>query len=76
MNGLSHARPSLRSGLSWDRPDAGSNLNVKHTGQFTCYEDRTFSLAIDNLGGGKYGDGVLGGVEVHVNDSHGCLLAS
>jgi hypothetical protein len=47
MNSLSHARPSLRSGLPWDRPAAGSNVDVRHTGQFTCYEDRTFSLAID-----------------------------
>jgi hypothetical protein len=47
MKRQSHAHPSLRSGLSWDWPAAGSNINVKHAGQFTCYEDRTFSLAID-----------------------------
>ena len=51
MNGRSHARPSLRSGLPWDRPAAGSNVSLNHTGQFTCYEKRTFSLAIDRHSG-------------------------
>jgi hypothetical protein len=47
MTGVSHARPSLRSGLPWDSRSAATDINVNNTGQLTCYEKRTFSLASD-----------------------------
>jgi len=47
VTGLSHARPSLHSGLPWDSRAAATDVNVNNTGQLTCYEKRTFSLAID-----------------------------